>query len=233
MKTKLNPALAGMFVLGTFVLVIVALLSFRTSHLFSKPGRFVAYFNESVQGLDIGSAVKLRGVRVGRVVTIKVQYDAQTRESQVIVVAELDQNVLRNTTGQMIKITERATLVQLINQGLRAKIDLAGITGQQYIELDFADPAQLPATLADNPAGYPVVPTVHSGMSNLIANVSQVVSELHQVDFAEISRQLKVLLTVANQRVGELDVKTMITKITSAAESVETLAGSSEAKPCW
>jgi len=86
MKTKLNPALVGMFVLGAFGLIVLALLSFRSAHFFSKPGRFVAYFSESVQGLDVGSAVKLRGVRVGRVVAIRVRYDAHTWPAPVAVV---------------------------------------------------------------------------------------------------------------------------------------------------
>ena len=81
MKAKLGPFAVGSFVLGGLVLVVVALLSFRSLHLFSKPGRFVAYFNESVQGLDVGSPVKLRGVRVGRVAAIRVDYDAASRRS--------------------------------------------------------------------------------------------------------------------------------------------------------
>lgn len=87
MKTKLSPFLIGSFVLGGLILVVVALLSFRSLHLFSKPGRFVAYFNESVKGLDVGSPVKLRGVRVGRVANIQVHYDSKTKKSQVAVIA--------------------------------------------------------------------------------------------------------------------------------------------------
>ena len=89
MKTKLSQAVVGSFVIGALALIVAALLSFRSSHLFSKPGRFVAYFNESVQGLDVGGAVKLRGVRAGRVVAIRVHYDSKARQSQVAVVGEL------------------------------------------------------------------------------------------------------------------------------------------------
>ena len=58
---------------------VVGLLSFRSLHLFANPGRFAAYFNESVQGLDVGCAVKLRGVRIGRVLTTRALYDAKNR----------------------------------------------------------------------------------------------------------------------------------------------------------
>ena len=230
MKTKLSPALAGTFVLGALALIVVALLSFRASHLFSKPGAFTAYFNESVQGLDVGSVVKLRGVRVGRVRAIRVNYDSTPRRSQVAVVGELDQNVIRDRAGQLIKLTDRATLQRLIEAGLRACMDLVGITGLQFVELDFLDPRQFPAPSPESGTEYPVVPTVPSGMSELIANLSKIVNNLNKVDFAGLSRELQSLLATANEQVGELDLKKMVTSVTSAAESVETLAGSAEAR---
>ena len=233
MKTKLSPALVGAFVLGALALIVVALLSFRSRHLFSKPGRFVAYFNESVQGLDVGGAVKLRGVRVGRVLTIRVHYDSKTRQSQVVVVAELDQNVISDRAGRMIQIADRATLQGLIDEGLRAKINLAGITGQQFVELDFLDPQQFPAPPLESPAEYPVVPTVTSGFSDLIGNLSKIVSNLKGVDFADLSQQLKSLLATANQKVGEMDLKKMVTQVTAAADSITALAGSAEAKAAF
>jgi len=232
-KTKLSPAVVGSFVLGALVLIVAALLSFRSSHLFSKPGRFVAYFNESVQGLDVGGAVKLRGVRVGRVVAIRVHYDSKARQSQVAVVGELEQNVISDRAGQMIRITDRATLQRLIEDGLRAKIDLVGITGLQFVELDFLDPQQFPAPRPETEAEYPVVPTVPSGMSELIANLSKIVNNLEKVDFAELSHELKSLLATANQEVGDLDLKKMVAKVTAAAESIEALAGSAEAKAAF
>jgi paraquat-inducible protein B len=222
-----------MFVLGALALIVAALLSFRSCHFFSKPGRFVAYFNESVQGLDVGSAVKLRGVRVGRVTTIRVHYDAKARQAQVIVVAELDQNVISDRAGQAIPITDRATLQRLIEEGLRAKIDLVGITGLQFVELDFLDPQQFPAPRLESEAEYPVVPTMRSGMSELIGNLSRVASNLNKVDFGGLSRELQSLLATANRQAGEVDLKKMVAKVTAAAESIEALAGSADARAAF
>ena len=233
MKTKLNPTLAGSFVLGALVLIIAALLSLRSCHILYKTGRFVAYFNESVQGLDVGSAVKLRGVRAGRVVSIQVHYDANSRQSQVAVVAELDQNVISDSAGKMIKTTDRATLQSLIDEGLRAKIDLVGITGLQFVELDFFDPQQFPTPPLEGETAYPVVPTLRSGMSELVANLSKVANNLNKVDFAGLSHELQTLLASANQQVGAVDLKTMVAKVTAAAESIETLASSDEAKAAF
>ena len=54
MKTKVRPAVVGAFVIGAFTLGIVALLAFGRVSFFSKPQRFVVYFDESIHGLDLG-----------------------------------------------------------------------------------------------------------------------------------------------------------------------------------
>ena len=71
--------------IGAFALGFLALLSFGGFSFFSKPQRFLVFFNESVHGLDLGSAVKLRGVRVGRVVDLTLRYDEASRRSMVAV----------------------------------------------------------------------------------------------------------------------------------------------------
>ena len=230
MKTKLSPFLIGSFVLGSVMLVVIALLSFRSLHLFSKAARFVAYFNESVQGLDVGSAVKLRGVRVGRVVTVQVCYDSNSQRWQVAVVTELDKGTISDLGGKMIQLTERATLQRLIDEGLRAKIDLVGITGLQFVELDFFDPQEFPVPHRDDKSDYPVVPTLRSGMSELIGNLSKIANNLNKVDFGGVSRDLQSLLASVNRQVSDVDLKQMVAKMTAAAASIDALAGSAEAK---
>jgi paraquat-inducible protein B len=230
MKTKLSPTVAGTFVIGALALIVAGLLTLRSGNIFSRPGHFVAYFNESVPGLDVGSAVKLRGVPLGRVKTIRVHYDEKTRQSQVFVLAELNQNMVTDDTGHVIKFTDRATLQRLIDQGMRAKIDLAGITGLQFVELDFFDPHQFPAPPAASDGEYPVVPTLRSGMTELVENLSKIAGNLNQIDFGGLSRDLKSLLAIVNQQAGGLDLRKMVATVTSAASAIAALAGSAEAK---
>ena len=61
MKLKLSPAAVGMFVLGAMLLGVIAFLSFGGTNIFSKPSRFLIYFDESVSGLDPGASVKVGG----------------------------------------------------------------------------------------------------------------------------------------------------------------------------
>ncbi|MBA3850034.1 MAG: mammalian cell entry protein, partial [Opitutus sp.] len=108
-----------MFVLGAALLLLLAFISFGGSNIFAKPTRFVVYFDESVSGLDPGAAVKVTGVRIGRVAAINVRYDSATRAAQVQTICEIDRNVLIDRDGNTIELTNPVELQNLIDRGLR------------------------------------------------------------------------------------------------------------------
>jgi paraquat-inducible protein B len=126
-KTKVSPAVVGLFVLGALVLGLVALFSFGGINFFSRPERFVVYFDESIHGLDLGSPVKLRGVRVGRVVNIGLRYVPATKQSVVAVACELNRNLIVDDKGQPIDVTEDGKLQGLVDQGMRAQLGVIGL----------------------------------------------------------------------------------------------------------
>src|SRR3954471_16580956 len=124
MKTKVSPAVVGVFVIGAFALLIIALLTFGGVNLFAKPQRFRVFFDESVQGLTLGSPVKLRGVPVGRVVDLNVNYDAASKKSTVAVLCEFNPGKLSNPKGGPIDVAARAELQKLVDAGLRAQLNV-------------------------------------------------------------------------------------------------------------
>src|ERR1043165_7315132 len=138
MKTKVSPAIVGAFVIGAFALLIISLLSFGGISFFDKPDRFVVYFDESIHGLSLGSDVKLRGVRVGRVTAMNIRYDDKSNHSAVAVVCELNKNVVTDTAGAVLNIGSRDELEILIQRGLRAQLGVGGLaTGLLFVQLDF------------------------------------------------------------------------------------------------
>ena len=120
MKTKISPATVGMFVLGALTIFIVGFLSFGGSNIFSRPARFLIYFEESVSGLDPGAPLKFTGVRIGRVAAVNVRYDAATKKALVQTICEINRNVLTDSAGVIIDLTNPAELQGLIDRGLRA-----------------------------------------------------------------------------------------------------------------
>lgn len=230
MKTKISPAAVGMFILGALLLFVVLFMSFGGSNIFSKPSRFLIYFDESVSGLDPGAPLKVNGVRIGRVAAVNVHYDSATHKALVQTVCEINRNVLTDNAGATIDLTNAAELQKLIDRGLRARLNFTGITGLLFVELDFEDPKEFPADPRYVTSKLPVVPAIPSPIAQVQQSVIEIVANIKQVDFAALSKELKTLLATANQKASELDMKGLAQRMGRAADAVTAFVDSPEAK---
>jgi paraquat-inducible protein B len=236
MKTKISSALVGAFVLGAFAIGVVTLLALGSLSLFSKPERFMVYFDESVSGLDQGSPVKLRGVRVGHVVETSIRYDRSSGKSLAAVLCELNRGAITDEHGAVFDVTDRAALQQLVDHGLRAQLELSGLaTGLLYVELEFLDPRKYPGGIATDDK-YVVVPPTPSEISELrasaatlLANATSVLAKMEQIDFQGLSEDLKKLAVEAKLRIDGADFKGLIDQWKRTGASVDALARSPDA----
>jgi paraquat-inducible protein B len=74
---KSNPKLIGAFVIGAVALLVVGVLVFGGEQYLKTKIRGVLYFEGSLAGLDIGSPLMSRGVKIGTVTGIVVRYDVE------------------------------------------------------------------------------------------------------------------------------------------------------------
>jgi paraquat-inducible protein B len=222
-----------MFVLGAMLVGVIAFLSFGGSNVFSKPARFFIYFNESVSGLDPGAAVKITGVRIGRVAAVNVRYDRASKDALVQVTCEIDRNILTDGAGKQIDLTVPSQLQSMIDHGMRARLSLTGITGLLFVDLKFEDPKVYPADPRFAADQYPVVPSIPSPISEVLQSIVEIVADIKKVDFAGLGKELKILLATTNQRISDLDVKAVGTKVGRAADAVTDFINSPDAKQAF
>ena len=97
--------------------------------------RYHTYLDESVSGLDVGSAVKFRGIQIGTIGAMNVAPDH--RRIDVALDVALAEN-------RELALDARAPQ-------LRAKLASSGITGVKYVDLDPAA-NEAPPTLGFSPA---------------------------------------------------------------------------------
>ena len=173
----------GLFVTVGVSIGLIAVIWIGAFKYFEKGATYVTFFNESVQGLQVDSAVKYRGVEVGRVEKIRVAPDSKLIE----VVMKID---LR---GEL----EREYVAQL---------KAAGITGIVFIELNRKEPGEPnlspPITFASE---YPMVASKPSDMSQIVSSVQVILEDLKKIDTAGISSQIKSTLTVVEATVDNLN----------------------------
>lgn len=232
MKTKVSPTVIGAFVIGAFALGILALLTFGGFHFFEKPQRFVVYFggDETISGLDQGSPVKLRGVRVGRVVNLNVRYDETKNESVAAVVCEFNQDAIMGADGQPLNVASRAQLQSLVDRGLRARLEVQSLaTGLLFVGLSFDDPKENPDPGLRDPR-YAVVPALPSAISEFQSSLTEILTNLKRTDFAGLSRGLTGLIADTRKQLDGLDLKGTVEQWKKTGAQIETMAANPEFK---
>ena len=117
MARKTSKFMVGLFTIIGVVIGVIAIIWVGASRYFEKGNRYVTYFDESVQGLQKDSAVKYRGVEVGRVETIRVAPD-----------------------NKLIAVVMKINLKEDLTRTTIAQLKVAGITGLVFVELDRKQP---------------------------------------------------------------------------------------------
>ena len=227
MKIRFKPLLLGAFVIGGVAIAIALLLGIGSSY-FHPVGHFDFYLPGSSGGLDPGSGVNLDGVRIGQIDEVAVFYNPKTQQSFVRVTCEIDRNILRDIQGNPIDLTNTKSLQNLISEGMVAQVQTAGLVGNEYVELGF-NSSEKPIQLAGLPASpRPVIPVLPSTMSQLMDNISGIVSNLHKIDYQGLVKQVNGVLISAHGQINELQTNHLTDHLSTAALSVENFASSSD-----
>jgi len=170
-----------------------------------------SYFDESVQGLDIGSKVKYRGVVVGEVTRISftyVKYEstvaAEKRHRYVLVEAQLQPRLVGGRSGDLAN-PQNAQLE--IERGLRVKLAPQGNTGTSYLEIDYVDPVANPELSYDWKPEALYIPSAKSTVQQFVNAASEIIERLRQIDVEGTIESVTTLLATLNERVGDLDTK--------------------------
>jgi paraquat-inducible protein B len=163
MMKKCNVTFIGAFVLGAVILVVIGVAALGAGRIFTRHPMFVMYFRGSAKGLDTGASVVFKGVKVGKVTNIELQYDPAVKSVLIVVLAEINLNAITRSPGNTIS---RDFFIQLIHEGLKAQFQYQNfMTGQLLIDLDFYP--KKPFVLVKSSVAYPQIPTVPSAIEEL------------------------------------------------------------------
>ncbi|HSO35677.1 MAG TPA: MlaD family protein [Labilithrix sp.] len=152
--------------------------------------RYHTYFDETVQGLEIGSPVKFRGVLIGSVAGIKIAPDRK----------HVDVALSLNTADtRALGLAERTP-------ELRAQLGTQGITGVKFIDIDLFDPRTNPAPqLSFRPAEnyIPARVSFMKGLEDKVEVLSQRLPELVDTTVATLQRIEVILVDFHGQRLPD------------------------------
>lgn len=202
MATIKTKFMVGLFVVIGFSLAVVAVVWLGMANYFEKGQYYVAYFDESVQGLDKDSPVKYRGVTIGSVNSIGVAPDANL--IQVILKIETD-----------IKLDD----------SIVAQLKSVGITGIMFVELEKKDTnTSLPVQQIDFPTKYPVISTKPSDIKKFFDSVTDVLTDIKKLDTEAISARIQSTLVKMEQAIDDAQVATLVNELNKTLSGIQTIA---------
>jgi phospholipid/cholesterol/gamma-HCH transport system substrate-binding protein/paraquat-inducible protein B len=209
----------GVFVVVTVSIVAVVLFLLGGRNLFQPTLTFETYFKESVAGLEIGAPVRFRGVPLGQVteiLTSSTTYEADVpmEKRKVFIVVRVK---VSYSAAEIEQLKREVPL--LVKKGLRVQTQLAGITGQQYLALDYFDPAKYPPLEVPWTPKYTYVPSAPSLSGEIIANVQSFLASLDEADVKALGQNLNALVLDVKKKVGELPVAELSAKADAALAS--------------
>ncbi len=224
MSAKTHPRLVGAFVIGAVVLVLAAIVLLSSGGLLQQRDRFVVFFPGSVKGLQTGSQVTFRGVRVGEVIEVSAfQTGLADNPIQIEVVCEFYGDVVETPEGvanpfEDLDAEEAAAL--LIEQGIRARMMSASLlTGQKYIELDFMPDE--PARLVGMSRRYAEIPTTPTAMEKLGARMEDLMNKLAEVPLDQVVENVQKAIRALREILESPDVKGALGAVHRGANSIE------------
>lgn len=189
----------GLFVFAGFAAILTLILVFGTGQLFKKTTMAETYIEQSITGLDVGAPVRFRGVKVGQVTFIGLSgalYESNEpfpeRKEYVVVrmLIDGDEEKLLGPTKQLPK-------------DLRARVKSQGITGVNYVELDFVRDMNNYKSLPYNwKPEYLVIDSLPSQTDIFFSGIRKVLDNLGEMNLAETQKKFDVLLTNLNTIIG-------------------------------
>ena len=227
----------GLFIIFATAIFFAALFILGMMDRFKEKAHISTLVSESVQGLSVGSSVKYQGVPIGSVCEIMIYpIDNVIRIDMEINISNFKVQQ-SNHAPVTIPIEDFNTHVaDAVKKGLCCRMELEGITGGKYIELQMVkdkDAAPPEYDLAEFGLAYTYVPSQPSLISDLRGSVTTILAKLESIDYKGISDRTNAVLDSINERVNSPkfdetidNVNAMVNEARKSIENLENLTNS-------
>ena len=159
----------------------------------------VLYFNESVRGLSRGAPVDFRGIRIGQVLDVSLQFESEKMAFQIPVLIEVEPERIESV-GKRPTPSDKL-LEKFIERGLRAQLKTGNLlTGQLFVELDFYPNA--PRREITYAGRYPVVPTVPTPLQAASETLSKFLDRLDKLPLEQTVAELRQGVKALNETIA-------------------------------
>lgn len=203
MSARANYFKIGLFVLLGTTIAVVGLMALGAGSLLQKKFYAESYFEESVQGLAIGSPIKFRGVQIGRVETITLVGTEYATDKRYVLVRF---SLYREAVGALGQAAVKRFVDSEVEKGLRVRLAFQGVTGAAYLEADYLEAERAPWLSIDWQPAYPFLPSAPSTITRYSEAIDGILKNIQQIDIQAIGSGLERALTALNGVMAQAQV---------------------------
>jgi ABC-type transporter Mla subunit MlaD len=200
----------GLFVLGAIAIAVVFVVAFGAGRWLRPKMVMETYFNESVQGIDVGSAIKYRGVTIGQIGRIGFTYTEYEQDKppekrrQYVMVEGIIQPEQVSGGARAI---DPQIIEALVGRGLRVQMAAQGLTGTYYLELDYVDPKRNPPLPIDWTPEQLYIPSARSTVGQLVSGAEALMRKLDRANLDELVVNLNGMIADVTRTLQKLDTE--------------------------
>lgn len=220
MSTQTHYLRIGVFVAISVALILLSIIIFGAAELIPRRKFMVeTYLDDSVQGLSVGSKVKMRGVEVGYVEEIAfVERKYDLPENYVVQYAGyvmIRMAIYPDSTPRASGSLEERRIImkEMVDSGMRMRLASAGITGQKYISVELLDPQEYPPiSIVWEPRAIHI-PSAPGVFDKIVGAIDKFSQKLEEIDIQPILTDLQALIHELRGDVEVLDIPALEEKI--------------------
>jgi len=228
MAKRISPTAIGIFVVGSFALVIAAIVVVGSGSLFKKPIRFVCMFQGSVNGLKIGAPVKFKGVQIGTVEEIKLALSpsegverAGITDLRLPVIIGIERSIItqRGGTGEALS---QPGFEDMMARGMRAQLDTESLlTGLLFVDLDLHPNAPLNLAIVPGSGNLREIPTVPTDLEAIQKQATDALAKLDHIDFNGLVTSITNAANSINQLTSSPDLKATLASLKETVPNLD------------
>lgn len=197
---------------------------------FTKKVAFILFFEGSVRGLYVGAPVEFKGIKIGGVKDIRLEFNRRDTSFRIPVLIEIEPERIIERGGSEFS-SPQETLKTLVDRGLRAQLQTGSLlTGQLFVDLDMHPGT--PVRLVNAGGPLPELPTIPGGLEQLTTSLKGILAKLEKVDIEKIGAELVETLEGANvlaRGAGELinkpELRTIVGDLQESLRSLKGILG--------
>ena len=182
----------------------------------------ISYFDGSVAGLKAGAPVQLRGMQIGSVREIRLEYDAAAKQFRIPVIYDVEPQRIELINGTQTQANEQ--IATLVDRGLRATLATGNLfTGQMVVSMDFVPDAK-PAELGKE-GDMLVMPTVPSSLDTLQRSLTDIMQKVSELPIDDLAEQLRATAGAIAGIAGSGDLQKALANVNEVLSRMANLTG--------